>query len=777
MFGRVMSAVRRACSAAGSRLTGRRVVAGLLVLLVLSVTCVGLSRFRVSTDVTSFLPSNDDTVTELRDRSRAFGGDPVVVLLETEEPRHSLLDRGQLEAVLRLEGALARLPDTAAVYGPATVVNQLAISIQGMLAQIAGRRDAIRAEAEERARNEGLSPAEVRQRGDRAVAGFELRYGSLLVQGLPAGLPTLHNERFVRNVIYDDAGRPRPQWHFVVPDTKSVAILVRPREDLGQDATQRLVSGIRSAIAESGVTTSRVTVTGIPAITSGLAEQARQEAPWIGALAVVVMLARLLLVPSGSGWLRRLSPLFATLAGTAGTLALFGWLDLRMSLGAVALLPLLLGIGSSFPLYLSAVENRRRVVVVALAAAAAFASLMLSPLPFVQQLGLAMAVGVGLTTATGVVLGLRVRAAAGELDVGSPDGIRPPRRALRWSLLSLAAVLAAAGWATLPHAAIQADPRDLAQGISQIADAEHAERLLGSSGELSVVLRGDDVLTPEAFAWSRRAEAALVTEHGDDIRPVVTMAGLFDFLGDSPTAAQIKASIRVLPSYLTGAVVSADGQQALMNFGVRIQDLREQHELLLELERTLPEPPEGFSARIAGLPVAADRGYTLVSDDRYVANIAGIVAAGAVLVLGLRRRADAFRGIAAALVSTGWALGALALLGIPLTPLTITLGTLTTVTACEFAVLLADARRRPGVRTRRLVTWACVTSAFGYLVLALSSLALLRQFGLVLGFTVLVSFGVAALLTWLLPGRVRGEERPAATAVRTGEQVRREIHT
>lgn len=211
---------------------GRVAVVVALVVTVL----LGLVGLRIDTSPSSFLPASDDALAAADRSARAFGGDPVVVVAESTEPGR-LLDAEHLPRLLALEGELARLSDVAVVYGPATVLNQIAIASQNLLAHISGRRDAVRREAEVPTAPEADRVAA----GDAAVADFDRRYGTLLVQALPAGLPTLHNQGFVRAVLFDEGGAPRPEWRYVTPTPDSVAMLVRPRQDLDQAGTERLI--------------------------------------------------------------------------------------------------------------------------------------------------------------------------------------------------------------------------------------------------------------------------------------------------------------------------------------------------------------------------------------------------------------------------------------------------------------------------------------------------------------------------------------------------------
>jgi hypothetical protein len=725
---------------------------GLLVLGVLAATAGGLARLRVETTLSSFLPQGDPSVAAIENNARSFGGDPIVALIESNTPRQLLLDQQQFRNLLKLEGALAQLPDVATVYGPATVINQLAISSQDMIARISGERDALRAQAESAARNRGLSDAAVTAAGDAAVAPFDQRYGALLVKGLPAGLPTTNNPSFISSVIYDQTGQPRTQWHFVVPNANSVAVLVRPRQDLDEAGTERLVSAVRSAVGAAGLTTSRVTVTGVPAITAQLTSEVGAEMPLLGGLAALALLLRFLIAPARVSRLRRLWPLLASVVGSALTLAVFGWVGVPMSVGAIGLFPLLLGIGSSFPLYLASFADKRRVIVVSLASAAALGSLAVSPLPFVRELGLALALGVLLTVVATVLLGRVFAPSVEPSDIPARVVAQPamsPGR--RWLALGVLVAVAGLGWMMLPKLSVQANPEDLAQGLPELRDAQYAEQVLGSSGQVSIVLNGADTQSPPALRWLNQAEDIEIARFGDQVHPILTAPDLLSFLGGSPTSDQVAAGVQLLPSYLVGAVFTPDGQQATMIFGLRFQDLGAQTRLLDGVRAALPPPPAGYHVDVVGLPVAADRAYQLVSADRFLSNGIGILAAGLVLTLGLRRRRDGLRAMLAAALATGWTLAALWALGQPLNPLTVALGSLITVTGCEFTVLLVDAYQSGASRLRRVIALACVTSAIGYLALVPSRIALIRDFGIALAATVLFTYLAATAVVRLIP--------------------------
>ncbi|MBO0851270.1 MAG: RND transporter, partial [Pseudonocardia sp.] len=646
--------------------------------------------------MSSFLPAGDPTVSELDRVGTLFGGDPIVVLLESAQP-HQLLAGDQVGPLVGLEGRLAGLPDVAAAYGPGTLLNQIAGQTQDLLAELIGRRDADANRALVEARAAGRSEADAQAAKQRVLTDFDVRYGPLIVRGLPAGLPTLRNPAFVDHVVFGPAG-PRPQWRFVVPSDNAVAILVRPREGADAAAVARLVDAVRQSTAQAKLPTTRVTVSGGPAVVAALSAQVKREGPVIGGLALLAVAGCFWLVP----WTRRrrrLVPLATTLLAIGLTLACFGWLGRPLSIGVVAFLSVVLGIGCYYPTYFAVRARARTVLTVAAATSASLATLLLSPLPLVRDLGLTLSVGVLLSAALGVLA--RRLVYRGDLPEADGDtttittATRKSKPTVVASVAFVVAVLVAgSGWALLPRLGLESNVERFAAGLPAVADAQHVTDVIGSSGELDVVLTGADVTSPDAVAWMDRAESTVIARYGDRAHRVISLPMLLGFLGHQATPGQIQAALRLLPGYLTGSVLSLDRGTAVLTYGVRADDLAGIESLRDELTQTLPPPPAGYTVRLAGLPIVAARGQQLVSEDRLAANLFGVLAAGLVLAVGLPRRADAARAVLAALLATGAGLFLLWLTGTPLSPITVALGSLTAAVGCEFTVLLAESARR-----------------------------------------------------------------------------------
>jgi len=720
----------------------RTVLSTVAALGLVALVVTGLLRVRVETGVEEFVPRDDPQVRTTSMVAERFGGDPIVVLLESAKPKE-LLAKDRLPALLRLEGQLAALPDVAAVYGPGTVLNQIAGQAQDLLAELTGYRDGLRSRAEAAARREGATPSEAAAAGRRATVRFDERYASLLARGMPGGLPTLHNQTFVDRVIFNDEGDPRPQWDFLVPRTDAVAVLVRPEASLRQSETERLVAAVEETVEDSDLTAERVTVTGIPPVVAALGEQIRHEVPLLGGAAVAAVGAWFLL----TSWTRRrlrLLPLAATLLGTACTLSLAGWLGRPLALTAVAFLPVLLGIGSDFMTYLHRGVGARTVLAAALASAAGFAALVVAPVPAVAELGASLAVGLVITVLVSMALQRRRSPVTATVPAPAPTAVAS--RTARFGPVAAMLLAALAGWALLPSLALQSDFRSLASGLDEYDDAQRAEHVLGASGEVVVAVRGDDVLAGDSLGWMTRARRDVVARHGDALKPVLSPPDVLAFLGDRPTDGQVAAALRLLPGYLASSVVTPERDMAIMTYGVDLDDVSELRELRDYLDALAGTAPDRVDVQVAGLPMVAVSAHDALQEDRLLTAVLGILAAGTVLLLLLPDRRVALLAVLSAVTASGLVMLGMAAAGMALTPMTAGLGSLTAAVACEFTVVLAHAQRVGDRRMVRAVDLAAAASATGYLVLALSDLGLIRGFGLLLALTVAVALGVSRLL-------------------------------
>ncbi len=449
------------------------------------------------------------------------------------------------------------------------------------------------------------------------------------------------------------------------------------------------------------------------------------------------------------------------------------------------------------------------ITTAALATSTGFLVLLLSPVPMVRSFGVLLVVGIAfalvcaLTVGTaamvisergGGVLAASARGASEILGDARRAGGRPVRHlasAIRPTLsthvtgfvgrigragrslgqipvrsiaapqlvLAGAAALAVLGWVADTQTPVQSDVTKLVPAsMPALRDLHTLERITGVSGEIDVVVRARDVATPRTIGWMIRYEDALFGHYGyrestgcsrSTLCPALSLPDLFQTSGRSGpalTQSSIDSTLGAVPPYFSQAVITRDRHVASLAFGIRLMPLARQQRVINYMRAEL-HPPPGVTADLAGLPVLAAQadGALASSSRRMMTLLAGLVAVALVLMLALRGVRRGLAPLIPIVFATGWSALIVFLTGIPLNPMSATLGTLVIAISTEFSVLLSERyrheRKRGLVPTEALlrtyrrtgvpVLASGLTAIAGFGVLTLSSIVMLRDFGLV----------------------------------------------
>jgi predicted RND superfamily exporter protein len=349
-------------------------------------------------------------------------------------------------------------------------------------------------------------------------------------------------------------------------------------------------------------------------------------------------------------------------------------------------------------------------------------------------------------------------------------------------VLAVAVVLAAAGWALDTQAPVESDLRALVpQDLPAVRDLATLERTTGVAGEIDVVVEGRDLADPAVVAWMTRYQQRVLREAGAGgsapcgralLCPALSLPDLFRG-GAARDRAHIRALLAAVPPYFSRAVITGDRRTAVLAFGIKDVPLTEQAAVSGRMRAAL-DPPPGVRAALGGLPVlAADAHEALASPWRRLGTLAaGLVAVALVLLAAYRRARRAWVPLVPIALATGWSALVLAASGVPLNPMSATLGALVLAISTEFAVLLCarfaeeraagravpDALRRTYATTGAAVLASGATVLAGFAVLAVSDVEMLRAFGIATVVDLSASLlGVVAVLPAVL---VLAERRP-----------------
>jgi uncharacterized protein len=467
------------------------------------------------------------------------------------------------------------------------------------------------------------------------------------------------------------------------------------------------------------------------------------------------------------------------------------------------------------------------IATAALATGVGFLVLLLSPVPMVRGFGALLVVGIAIAFALALTAGtaaltlgerrrrdgvlVRSLRGAGELVEAAGSALARPFRgpvrragsaavggALRrpGRVLAIGLAIAAVGWAVDSRTEVISDVERLVpQDLQAVQDLEALQQATGVAGEVDIVVEGDDLTDPAVVKWMRDYQAGVLKRYGysaergcgkAELCPALSLPDLFRSSAAASDRERIRGLLDAVPPYFSQAVITADRRTANLAFGIRLASLERQQEIIEDLRDRL-DPPEGVTARLAGLPVLAAEANDTLSDPlrRLGTLVVGLLAVLLVLILVRRFRDGRGRGswrrawdrawvpVVPIALATGWSALVLWLLRVPLNPLSAMLGALVLAISTEFAVLLsarfeaergaghspAEAIRRTYRSTGAAVLASGATAIAGFAVLALSDVRMLRDFGLVTVVDLTVSLlGVLAVLPAVL---VLAERRAA----------------
>jgi hydrophobe/amphiphile efflux-3 (HAE3) family protein len=690
------------------------------------------------------------------------------------------------------------------------------------------------------AKARGRSPAQVKRAGEAAAqvvyAGFlrdvlqlNIKYGLGISQ-----LPSVNDPNFVSALVFDPARgatTPKSRFAYLFPSKDSALIQVRLKPDLTEAERTAAIRDVRAAVAMSawklkGAGTGYV-VTGAPVVAQDLTHALAGSTLQLLLIGVLVMALVLALVFRARP---RLVPLGVALAAVAIAFGLMALAGAPLTMASIAVLPVLLGLGVDYAIQYQARRQEDggaaavpTIATAALATAVGFLVLLLSPVPMVRGFGVLLVVGIGVAfalaltagTAT-LVLAERRRGdagalasslrGAGELVDGVRDGLaralaplgrrlgRIGGAVLRAGMarpgrvLAVGLALAVVGWGLDTRSEVVSDINRLVpQDLAAVQDLGALQRATGVAGEIDVIVDGADLTDPKVVSWMRSYQQGLLKAHGysasrgcgrADLCPALSLPDLFRTDAAAATSAKVNALLDAVPPYFSQAVITRDRKTANLAFGVRLMPLDRQQEIIRDMRRRL-DPPPGVTARLGGLQVlAAQANDTLSAPLRRLGTLlAGLLAVGLALLAVHRRWERAWVPLAPIALATGWSAFVLWALGIPLNPMSATLGALVVAISTEFAVLLvarfreerergldpAAALRRTYRSTGAAVAASGTTAIAGFAVLALSDVQMLRDFGLVTVVDLTVSLlGVLAVLPAVLVLAERRSARAAA---------------
>lgn len=812
-----------------------------VVIAIAGVLAVGAALLALNltpdTGVESITGTGSDTYEATQEWSKNFGGDPIVIVAKGDVAKLTL--GSDLAVMLGLEGCvsgnipkaalpsspkvcqeIAKLKPATAVYGPGTFVNTAVISIQSTITELSKKaikqgREAGEAAAE-LARRQGkdqAAQAKARKAADDAtrltMLTYALKLGTEYNLG-PGSQPSVNNPQFIARLIFDPvngASTPKGRWAYIFPSKNAAIIQVRLRPGLTQEQRAQAVDLVKRATADTkyALQNGQYFVTGAPVVLTGV-EESIQDAILILLIAAFIVMAIALLVVFPAEL--RLLPLVLALMAAALTYGLLALSGSAIGVGAVAVLPVLVGLAVDYAIQFHARADRAMqegaeppeavkqaatgggppVLAAATATIAALLALVLSPIPLIRGFGLLLVVGVALAIVIVLTAGFATLGWAGGAATRK-ERRQPAETVAGWVRLRklfarttanprktvrIALAVAMVGWVCGLLSPVTTDIQQLVPAsLGAVKDAKEFQKLTGTSGQVDVLVQSKDVTDPKTIKWMIDFQKAALAKAGykgesptcakSTLCPALSLSGLFQ--NQRLTKANIRRLLNQVGDFSRGAV-TPDRKLATIAFGLREESLNGQKKSIDQLRDRLESnpPPKGVTATVVGLNAqAADASGALSNPLRRF--LIALVALG-LLLLVVRGVSETWRKALAPVLSVAAAAGISALLlfiaRVDLNPMSAALGVFIIAIAGEFTLLIhmqylreradnaaisvLDGFRRAYRRIGPAVFASGVTAIAGFAALGVSDINMLRGFAIV----AVVDLAVALASTVLL---------------------------
>ncbi|MCK9898997.1 MMPL family transporter [Frankia sp. Cpl3] len=766
------------------RVVGRRTgVVAAVAALVTVVLGFGLTRLEFTTGQENYLNPDSQVAKDNVAYQQLFGGQAMITLFTTK-PDADLVDLftpGNVQKFRELSTSLEKDPGVESVITPLTALEfteNLVTSPDGQILHSPAAKILLAAQAR-----------------DPDPRSAELRLADSLrtlerINSIPADQRSVDDAAWIEFLLYDNTGAVRKSLQSFFPTEHTAQMIVRLQGNASIEEEGEGATVTEAAMARMTFDNADVMTTGAAVLLRDINDYLRGGFLTLGGISLIIM-AGLLLVAFAVRW--RLLPLAVVGVGLVWAFGLAGYLGIPLSVVTIAGMPVLLGVGIDFAVQLhSRVEEEaqldrardpvaealaRLMPALALATVAgvvAFLALEFSEVPMIRDFGVLLAIGLPVIVLATVLLsaaslGFRERRA----PTAPKDYSRGPLgrtvvwlgslpRAAAIPLVVLSTAIFAGGLVVEGDLKVQTDPEKWVSQDSQVVhNIQDLKAQTGSSSELGVFIQSDDIFDDRTVRFVHDFAHQQLDEHPRELLTVSSLVTTISFLMEvpdttllAPTGEDIRLAYGVTPEPIRQSTVNTDGRALNMIFRTGPGALEERAVVVNDIRETVA-PPEGIRATPSGLAVVGTGLLENFEKNRVELTYFALIGVFLILLLRYLNIVRAVVSVVPVLIAVGLTAIVSHLAGFELSPLTAVGGPLVIALCAEFTTLIVmrhiEERRRgrdpqaateeAAARTGRAFMVSALAAVIGIVVLAFSSLPLLRDFGLVVALNV----GIALL--------------------------------
>jgi len=608
---------------------------------------------------------------------------------------------------------------------------------------------------------------------------------SMMVADIPA------DQEELDNILYDEDNNLRTQFMDVILDNKNSLMVVKLQGNLDDEYKDQVAKELTTALDDEGFETVSYVVSGKPVLDTSLKSEMKTNMVTMVGSAVIIMLIVLAIVFKVK-W--RMLSLGIILVSVIATLGFMGYLSVPVTMVSMAVFPILIGLGIDYSIQFhnryeeeksvrSTVRNIGKPVAIAvLATVLGFISLYASPVPMIQDFGKMLTIGVIISFVGSILLLIPI--------LHLKDKMRPEKEViteqeeneipqkdtflnkllktstkvvikLSVPVLLIAIAASAIGFYSDNKVGVETNIESfMPQDMEALQDIRFVRDTVGSTDQMTLYLKDDDILKEENLDWIQKITKELEDKYTDTIVDIKSIDTLVSNLSTNEdlTTEEYTDLVDTIPKKQVNMFVNDERNESIILLNIKHLDTEALQTFLTELKSDLKDAP--ISVQITGKSVLDVEMVNGLTSGRVLMTMIGLVLVFVALLLVYRNLFKALIAILPVILIVGMSSGIMYLLGIDYTPITSTLGALVLGMGTEMTVMLmeryieerelgknkTDAIIHSVVMIGKAIVASGLTTVGGFSVLILSDFVILKDFGIM----TVINISLALLSTFVI---------------------------
>ncbi|WP_410503054.1 hydrophobe/amphiphile efflux-3 (HAE3) family transporter [Exiguobacterium acetylicum] len=758
----------------------------------------GLTKIQVDLSQGTLISKSDPLYKTTEQYNDNFGGDTLFILLSGNQDE--FLSPNNLSAINKLQEKLVKKDEIQSSFSYYDLiesgVEQTNTKMKDLEDQLKNVREAATKEAIAAGATSDQQAVIDRKATEEFLKRLQAQSGTDLTALSNIGKPSIDNTRFVEGLVFDNQGNVNQMFDKLMPQNGEYALIImKVKGGIPYDELSGLTKEVTSETSKIGLTNLETTISGTPKIYGAIYNSMVKDMSIMLSLSLVLMLVILFIVFPVRWRLLSIPVVFLSLIWTLG---IMGYIGVPMSMVTMAILPILIGLGTDFAIQFhnrydeelrTGASPKEAVIfsvkkmgiavgIAVFSMTLGFITLLISKVPMIQHFGIMLSVGVIVSYTVSLLLMYSIFILR-DRDLTPQTKLTPSKMEGFMKKLALVAVkkpillltigifLAAGGFFVDSSLKIETNIEKLMpQDAPELKELNDIRQIIGSTNEISFILKADDVTNPQVIQALNEYEEQQLEKH-NQIESVTSIATLIKQAnqGEIPESkSTIKTILSQIPSELKGNLLSTDNTLSSVSFTIKETGMKEQALLLNQLEEQI-SMPQGVSLEPAGSNVINIKSVGTMTENRHLSVGIGVLAIVIGLLLVYRRWKLTMYSILPIVLVVGWSSLMMFTLDIEINPLTAVLGSLVLGIGSEFTILIIERyqeEREKGLSSEsaivhsismigRAITASGLTVMAGFSTLIFSQFVMLRSFGIT---TVLDTFLCLISALFILPSLV-----------------------